>query len=378
MNAPHPLGFPTLTLRGGGWILLAFVAITCGFLAWAMSGVFTGDRPTGSGNDPAAYGFTLDPLHADRGVLVGSGSPRDFLPSLDAPAVMRGADMLRWNEEHRTRYVVSNDRVAGVVVNGEARAYPLDVLNAHEVINDTLGGVPIAVSYSPLTDSLVVFDRRIDGAERTFHVSGLLYNSNLVMYDRTAGADGSATPSASTAGASLWSQLGMRAIAGPAAAHDAQLIPLPDANITSWRMWTAVWPDTTVIMGDPAQANRYKEFSYARYYLSPRVDYPVSGLVAALREPTSAAIAMAEAAKGDPRSRKTAVIEVRQGDARVVYSLAELATRADKSGRVAIDVGGRNFEATVQPSPLAALVRATDGKPALVIPQLWFAHEAKW
>jgi len=378
VNAPHPLGFPTLTLRGGGWILLAFVAITCGFLAWAMSGVFTGDRPTGSGNDPAAYGFTLDPLHADRGVLVGSGSPRDFLPSLDAPAVMRGADMLRWNEEHRTRYVVSNDRVAGVVVNGEARAYPLDVLNAHEVINDTLGGVPIAVSYSPLTDSLVVFDRRIDGAERTFHVSGLLYNSNLVMYDRTAGADGSATPSASTAGASLWSQLGMRAIAGPAAAHDAQLIPLPDANITSWRMWTAVWPDTTVIMGDPAQANRYKEFSYARYYLSPRVDYPVSGLVAALREPTSAAIAMAEAAKGDPRSRKTAVIEVRQGDARAVYSLAELATRADKSGRVAIDVGGRNFEATVQPSPLAAIVRATDGKPALVIPQLWFAHEAKW
>jgi hypothetical protein len=131
-------------------------------------------------------------------------------------------------------------------------------------------------------------------------------------------------------------------------------------------------------MGDPAQANRYKEFSYARYYLSPRVDYPVSGLVAALREPTSAAIAMAEAAKGDPRSRKTAVIEVRQGDARAVYSLAELATRADKSGRVAIDVGGRNFEATVQPSPLAAIVRATDGKPALVIPQLWFAHEAKW
>ncbi|MEI6473854.1 MAG: DUF3179 domain-containing (seleno)protein [Planctomycetota bacterium] len=378
MNAPHPLGFPTLTLRGGGWILLAFVAITCGFLAWAMSGVFTGDRPIGSGSDPAAYGFTLDPLRADRGVLVGSGSPRDFLPSLDAPAVMRGADMLRWNEEHRTRYVVSNDRVAGVVVNGEARAYPLDVLNAHEVINDTLGGVPIAVSYSPLTDSLVVFDRRIDGAERTFHVSGLLYNSNLVMYDRAAGTAGSATPSASTAGASLWSQLGMRAIAGPAAAHDAQLIPLPDANITSWRMWTAVWPDTTVIMGDPAQANRYKEFSYARYYLSPRVDYPVSGLVAALREPTSAAIAMAEAAKGDPRSRKTAVIEVRQGDARAVYSLAELATRADKSGRVAIDVGGRNFEATVQPSPLAALVRATDGKPALVIPQLWFAHEAKW
>ena len=378
MSDPHPLGFPTLTLRGGGWILLALLAISCGFLAWALSGVFTGDRPIGSGNDPAVYGFTLEPLHADRGVLVGSGSPRDFLPSLDAPAVMRSADMLRWNAEHRTKYVVSNDRVAGVVVNGEARAYPLAVLNAHEVINDTLGGVPIAVSYSPLTDSLVVFDRRIDGQERTFHVSGLLYNSNLVMYDRAAGADGNGLPSASRTEASLWSQLGMRAIAGPAAAHDARILPLPDVNITSWRMWTAVWPDTTVIMGDPAQSSRYKEFSYARYYLSPRVDFPVSGLVAAVREPTSAAVAMAEAAKGDPRSRKTAVIEVREGEARAVYSLAELATKAGDSGRVPFEVGGRQFEATVQPSPLAALVRATDGKPAVVIPQLWFAHEAKW
>ena len=90
-----------------------------------------------------ALGRLAAVLHdrADRGVLVGSGSPRDFLPSLDAPAVMRSADMLRWNAEHRTKYVVSNDRVAGVVVNGEARAYPLAVLNAHEVINDTLGGV---------------------------------------------------------------------------------------------------------------------------------------------------------------------------------------------------------------------------------------------
>jgi hypothetical protein len=87
---------------------------------------------------------------------------------------------------------------------------------------------------------------------------------------------------------------------------------------------------------------------------------------------------MAEAAKGDPRSRKTAVIEVREGDARVVYSLAELAAKAGDSGRVPFEVGGRQFEATVQPSPLAALVRATDGKPAVVIPQLWFAHEAKW
>jgi len=172
-DAPNA-GFPTLTVRGGGWVILAGLVLVCAFLGWALSGIFVGDRPVGSGNDPAAYGFVLEPLRAERGWLVGSGSPRDFLPSLDAPTVMRGSEMLRWNDEHRTKYLVSTDRVAGIVVGGEARAYSLAVLNAHEVVNDTLGGVPIAVSYSPLTDSLVVFDRRVDGAERTFHVSGIL------------------------------------------------------------------------------------------------------------------------------------------------------------------------------------------------------------
>ena len=366
-------GFPTLTVRGGGWVILAGLVLVCAFLGWALSGIFVGDRPVGSGNDPAAYGFVLEPLRAERGWLVGSGSPRDFLPSLDAPTVMRGSEMLRWNDEHRAKYLVSTDRVAGIVVGGEARAYPLAVLNAHEVVNDTLGGVPIAVSYSPLTDSLVVFDRRVDGAERTFHVSGILYNSNLVMYDRAAGA-----PAGSTEGASLWSQLGLRAIAGPAAARDARIVPLPDCNICSWRMWLDTWPDTTVAMGDPAQASRYKEFSYARYFLSSHVDFPVNGLVPEVPEPSSAARAVDAAAKGQPRSRKTAVVEVREGDARTVLSLGELAARAGASGRVAFSVGGRAFEAVVQAAPLAALVRATDGRPATVIPQLWFAHEARW
>ena len=370
MNAPDPRGFPTLTFRGGGWVLAALAVTVIAFLGWALSGIFVGDRPVGSGGDPATYGFVLEPLRIDRGVLVGSGSPRDFLRALDNPATMRGADMLRWNDEHRTRFVVSDDRVAGVVVNGQARAYPLAVLNAHEVVNDVLGGVPVAVTYSPLADSLVVFDRRIGGTERTFHVSGLLCNSNLVMYDRPA-AGGTAEPS-------LWSQLGMRAIAGPAAAADLRIEPLPDANITSWRMWLDTWPDTTVAMGDPAQAERYKEFSYARYCLSPRIDFPVAGLVPALPEPQSAAAAVAAAQSGAPRTRKTAVVEIREGNARAAFSLAELAAKAGGTPRTQVEVGGRTFDVLVQAAPLAAMVRGADGRPALVIPQLWFAHEAKW
>jgi hypothetical protein len=289
--------------------------------------------------------------------------------------------VLRWNQEHRMKLLVSTDRVAGIVVNGEARAYPLAILNAHEVVNDVVGGVPVAVTYSPLTDSLVAFDRRVDGRERTFRVSGLLNNANLVMYDvaATAGADADAgTAGAAGAASSLWSQLEMRAIAGPAAAERLALTPLPDTNLTSWRLWLAAWPDTQVVTGDPSQSSRYKEFSYARYFLSSHVDFPVNGLVPEVPEPSSAARAVDAAAKGQPRSRKTAVVEVREGDARAVLSLGELASRAGASGRVEFSVGGRAFEAVVQAAPLAALVRATDGRPATVIPQLWFAHEARW
>jgi hypothetical protein len=274
---------------------------------------------------------------ADRAYLVGSGNPRDFLVSLDRPDTIRGSEVLRWNSEHRRKLVVPTDRVAGIVINGEARAYPLSILNAHEVVNDVVGGVPIAVTFSPLTDSLVAFDRRVGGIERTFHVSGLLLNSNLVMYDRPTAAGATGTPEPVP---SLWSQLGMRAIAGPEAARGTRLEPLPDTNVTSWSMWHAAWPDTTVAMGTPAMASRYKELSYARYCLTPRVDFPVDGLVDGPPEPQSAAAALEAAAAGAPRTRKAAVIEVRESGERAVFSLAERhggrpGDRVPRAGRAA-------------------------------------------
>ena len=377
----HPDGHPTLTLRGGGWVLVAMALVIGAFLLWATSGVFMAERPVGRGSDPSTYGFVLEPMLADRAYLVGSGNPRDFLVSLDRPDTIRGAEVLRWNAEHRRKLVVPTDRVAGIVVNGEARAYPLSILNAHEVVNDVVGGVPVAITFSPLTDSLVAFDRRIDGTERTFHVSGLLLNSNLVMYDRPAGASGGAPGSAAEgagAATSLWSQLGMRAIAGPEAARGTRLEPLPDVNIASWQMWLAAWPDTTVALGTPAMASRYKELSYARYCLTPRVDFPVDGLPETAPEPQTAAAALEAAAAGAPRTRKTAVIEIREGGERAAFSLAELAARAAGADRVTVTVGGRDIELRVQAVPLAAMARGADGRPVVAVPMLWFANAARW
>jgi len=371
-------GFPTLTFRGGGWVIVAAAVLLLAFLAWALSGVFLAERPGGRGTDPANYGFVLEPLLVDRAMLVGSGNSRDFLAPLDRPAAIRGSEVLRWNQEHRMKLLVSTDRVAGIVVNGEARAYPLAILNAHEVVNDVVGGVPVAITYSPLTDSLVAFDRRVGGRERTFRVSGLLSNANLVMYDLVEEAQavaGTATPgaaAAAAAGSSLWSQLEMRAIAGPAAAEGLSLTALPDTNITSWRLWLAAWPDTQVATGDPSQSSRYKEFSYARYFLTPRVEYPVKDLVPAVPEPQTPNAALEAVRAGGPRSRKTAVVEVREGDDRTVLSVAEMVAGAT-NGIYRFEVGSRQFEATVQDAPLAVLVRAADGKPAMVVARLWFA-----
>ena len=373
MTERNQQGFPTLTLRGGGWVIVATAVLAIGFMAWALSGALLGERPVGHGTDPATYGFALEPLKAERQYLSGTGNPRDFLPSLDLPQAIRGSEVLRWNEEHRRKLLVSNDRVAGLVVNGQARAYPLSILNAHEVVNDVLGGVPIAVTYSPLTDSLVAFDRRIGGVERTFRVSGLVLDSNLVMYDRVPGQQ-----PGSVDGSSLWSQLGMRAIAGPEAARGTRLEPLPDVNIASWQMWLAAWPDTTVALGTPAMASRYKELSYARYCLTPRVDFPVDGLVETAPEPQTAAAALEAAAAGAPRTRKTAVIELREGGERAAFSLAELAARAAGADRVTVTVGGRDIELRVQAAPLAAMARGADGRPVVAVPMLWFANAARW
>jgi hypothetical protein len=104
----------------------------------------------------------------------------------------------------------------------------------------------------------------------------------------------------------------------------------------------------------------------------------VDGLVEAAPEPQSAAAALEAAAAGAPRTRKTAVIEIREGGERAAFSLAELAARAGDADRVTVTVGGREVDLRVQASPLAAMARGADGRPVVAVPMLWFANAARW
>ncbi len=336
-------------------------------LVWAFAGIFTGHRPKGDGQSVNTYGFDLSNLQTNGGAFVASGNPRDFLRSLDQPKVLPGHEMLAYNAKLRSKYVVTADRVIGVEINGKSRAYPLNVMNVHEVVNDELAGVPIAVTFSPLCDSAIVFDRRINDEPLQFGVSGLLLDSNLVMYDKQPDAvtggekiSQQSTQIATVSASSLWSQMAGKAIAGPALGKT--LTQIPNVNVCTWKHWLAAHPTTEVILPDPQDEQRMKSFSYSRYLLSPRIDFPIGR-------------------KADTKTRtsqlpdKMPVIAITAGGETRVVTLREAADRgADAPWN--FDVGGVPIVVASQKDPASVLVGSSDGTPIQVTPCLWFVWQA--
>ncbi len=266
-----------LTFAAGGWVILVALALVVAIVAFAFLGPMRGEKPIGDGRDPSTYGFDLRHLSVPKESMVASGNPRDFLRSLDEPVVIAGSQIAPRNEAERVKYAVSTDRVIGITINGESRAYPLQLMNVHEVANDTLGGVPIAVTYSPLCDSAVIFNRTIKGTVVKFGVSGLLVNSNLVMYEHPASPT-VLTPPAEMHVPSLWSQLAFRAIAGPESASETRLTLMPGTQVCTWAAWFLLHPETTIALPNVADRQRMKEMDYERYWQEDKVNFPVAAL----------------------------------------------------------------------------------------------------
>jgi hypothetical protein len=171
----------------------------------------------------------------------------DGVPALDQPAHV-AADAADW--------LAAGEPVVGVAVGGAARAYPLRILDWHELVNDTLGGVPLVVSYCPLSGAAIAYDALSAAGPRSFVSSGLLLRSNKLMLDR-----GTET---------LWSQLDGRPVLGPLAADGAALAPLP-AVVTSFRAWRKRHPETTVLSLTTGHERPYVPgIPYGAYYQSPQ------------------------------------------------------------------------------------------------------------
>jgi hypothetical protein len=128
---------------------------------------------------------------------------------------------------------LDEEYVIGLALNGEARAYPIRLLSSHELVNDTVGGEAVLISWCPLCFSAVVFERIVEGRELTFGVSGMLYRDNLVMYDHQTNT--------------LWSQLLGQSLRGAIRQQRLTVIP---SILTPWAEWKDLHPETLVLSAE--------------------------------------------------------------------------------------------------------------------------------
>jgi len=161
-------------------------------------------------------------------------------------------------------FMQAQDRVVGLVIEGEARAYPIKILNYHEIVNDNISGSGVLISYCPLCGTAMAFNSLVEGrelslGELSFGVSGLLYNNDVLMYDHQTN--------------SLWSQILGGAISGPA--KGAKLTSIPIIH-TNWAAWTQSFPQSSILSIDTGYANDYNRDPYQGYDDSNRLYFPVS------------------------------------------------------------------------------------------------------
>jgi Protein of unknown function (DUF3179) len=201
---------------------------------------------------PAAQtlnGFDLQEALVDPAEIQRGGPPKDGIPAIDRPRFV-APDLAKMKP---------GERILGVERNGEAKAYPVRILNWHEVVNDSVGGEPVAVTYCPLCGSGVTFSRVVKDEPRSFGVSGLLYNSDVLLYDRESN--------------SLWSQILGKAVTGPAKGEKLAVVPTAH---TSWEDWFARHPETLVLSEDTGFARDYSRDPYAGYDVNPVILFPVA------------------------------------------------------------------------------------------------------
>ena len=159
----------------------------------------------------------IDPLN-----IIPGGPPPDGIPPIDNPQFVTVDEADEWLSDSEPVLVVD--------VDGDVRAYPVQILMWHEIVNDTVGGVPLAITYCPLCNSAITFVRRVRGVETTFGTSGSLYLANLVMYDRAT--------------ETLWNQLDGRAVVGLLAGEELEQIPGP---MVGWDDVKGAYPDIQVL-----------------------------------------------------------------------------------------------------------------------------------
>lgn len=209
-------------------ILTGMVVISISLLACEK------DDPNGNNNSNNKSSWRIPQEEVFDG-----GPGKDGIPALTLPDFI---------EPGEAEYLGENDLVLGYVADGEARAYPHSILDWHEIINDKVGSKNISVTYCPLTGTGIGWNREIDGKVTTFGVSGLLYNSNLIPYDRETGSN--------------WSQIRLNCVNGTLSGSEVETYTLVE---TTWKTWKEMYPDTRVVSSKTGHNRNYGVYPYGSY-----------------------------------------------------------------------------------------------------------------
>jgi len=182
-----------------------------------------------------------------------AGPTKDGIPALTHPAMVA---------VEQAQHLSDSDPVIGIEMDGQSRAYPLRIMAWHECVNDSIGNNHFAVFYCPLCDSTAVYDRCLGEEILEFGISGLIYQSNLLFFDRRklSGKE------------SLWSQLNGKAVVGPLSGKT--LVNLPHQRVT-WKTWKSMHPNTTVLDQTTGYKRSYSPDFYADYFAKDDLLYPV-------------------------------------------------------------------------------------------------------
>jgi Protein of unknown function (DUF3179) len=270
-------------MRRGAMILSLLLAVLAG------CGSGTGDDDTG--DDPLPFStagwktdFSEHAVPLDE--FMGGGPPKDGIPSIDEP---------RFISVHEAdRFLHPREPVAVIELDGEMHAYPIQILIWHEIINDEIAGQPVAITYCPLCNSTVAISRVVEGDAVEFGTTGMLRNSDLVMYDRST--------------ESWWQQITAEAVVGERTGSTLDVLP---SQILSWEEVRRLHPDAGILSRETGFDRDYGSSPYGGYD----------------RDPDSQPFLLeGEADRSLPPKERVAA--VRAGGSRVVYPFSRLRREA--------------------------------------------------
>jgi len=197
------------------------------------------DGSSGQG-DPDTQGGTTNEWLIPLSAVRDGGPGRDGIPSIDNPK------FLSVNET--PGLLAEEVRVVGIKIGNEVRAYPHYILDWHEIVNDDLGSSSVAITYCPLTGTAIGWDRVVGGNKTSFGVSGLLYNNNVIPFDRSTNSN--------------WSQVRLECVNGSLIGEKPEVIKVVETN---WFIWKSMYPNTKVLSTDTGFSRSYGVYPYGDY-----------------------------------------------------------------------------------------------------------------